>query len=112
MANIYLHYVLDNWFDVIVKRQCRGESYLVRYADDFVCCFQKKYEAEVFRQRLEERFAKYGLELAEEKTRILEFGRFAEEDRKGEAKGSQRHFDFLGFTFYLWSGCKETLFPV
>ena len=50
--------------------------------DDFVCCFQRKYEAEVFRQRLEERFAKYGLELAEEKTRILEFGRFAEQDRK------------------------------
>ena len=64
LANMYLHYVLDNWFDVIVKRQCSGESYLIRYADDFVCCFQNEYEAKVFRERLDERFAKYGLELA------------------------------------------------
>ena len=76
-------------------------SFLVRYADDFVCCFQKKYEAEVFRQRLEERFAKYGLELAEEKTRILEFGRFAEQDRKRRGEGKPETFDFLGFTFLL-----------
>lgn len=88
LANIYLHYVLDNWFDVIVKRQCEGECYLIRYADDFVCCFQNKREAEVFRQRLEERFKKYGLELAEEKTKILEFGRFARKnrERRGERK--------------------------
>ena len=70
LANVYLHYVLDNWFDVIVKRQCKGECYLIRYCDDFVCCFQNQYEAEVFRQRLEERFRKYGLELAEEKLQI------------------------------------------
>ena len=48
--------LLDNWFDVIVKRQCKGECYLIRYCDDFVCCFQNEYEARVFRQRLEERF--------------------------------------------------------
>ncbi len=82
LANIYLHYVLDNWFDVIVKRQCRGECYLIRYADDFICCFQNGYEAKVFRERLKERFAKYGLELAEEKTKILEFGRFASQNRE------------------------------
>ena len=52
LANVYLHYVLDNWFDVIVKRQCKGECYLIRYCDDFVCCFQNQYEAEVFKQRL------------------------------------------------------------
>ena len=82
LANIYLHYVLDNWFDVIVKRQCSGECYLIRYADDFVCCFQSGYEAKVFREKLEERFAKYGLELAEEKTKALEFGRFARQNRE------------------------------
>ena len=110
LANIYLHYVLDNWFDVIVKRQCRGESYLIRYADDFVCCFQKKYEAEVFRQRLEERFAKYGLELAEEKTRIMEFGRFAEQDRKRKGERKPETFDFLGFTFYCGTDAKKRFF--
>ena len=56
LANIYMHYVLDNWFAVIVKRQCKGECYLIRYCDDFVCCFQNRNEAEVFRKRLEERF--------------------------------------------------------
>lgn len=60
LANIYLHYVLDNWFDVVVKRQCEGECYLIRYYDDFVCCFQNKREAEIFRIRLEERFSQTG----------------------------------------------------
>ena len=64
LANIYLHYVLDNWFDVIVKRQCQGEAYLIRYCDDFVCCFQNKWEAEVFYQRLIERFKKFGLRIS------------------------------------------------
>lgn len=89
LANIYLHYVLDNWFDVIVKRQCKGERYLIRYCDDFVCCFQNEYEARVFRERLEERFAKYGLELAEEKTKILEFGGLPGRTGKEEGKGNQ-----------------------
>ena len=96
LANIYLHYVLDNWFDVIIKRQCRGECYLIRYADDFVCCFQNQYEAEVFRQRLEERFRTYGLELAEEKTKVLEFGRFARQNRERRGEGKPDTFDFLG----------------
>lgn len=100
LANVYLHYVLDNWFDVIVKRQCKGESYLIRYADDFVCCFQYKREAEVFKKRLEERFNKYGLELAEEKTKILEFGRFAAQNRAARGEGKPETFDFVGFTFY------------
>lgn len=110
LANIYLHYVLDNWFDVIVQRQCQGQSYLIRYADDFVCCFQNKYEAEVFRQRLEERFAKYGLSLAEEKTKILEFGRFAAENRKRRGDGKPETFDFLGFTFYCGMDGKKRFF--
>ena len=92
LANTYLHYVLDNWFDVVVKRQCNGECYLIRYADDFVCCFQYEYEAKVFRERLEERFAKYGLELAEEKTKILEFGRFARQNRESLKNGQKRRY--------------------
>ena len=100
LANIYLHYVLDNWFDVVVKRQCQGESNLIRYCDDFVCGFQYQHEAEIFKKKLEERFRKYGLELAEEKTRILEFGRFAKENRAKRGVGKPETFDFLGFTFY------------
>ena len=110
LANIYLHYVLDNWFDVIVQRRCQGQCYLIRYADDFVCCFQNKYEAEVFRQRLEERFAKYGLSLAEEKTKILEFGRFAAENRRRRGEGKPETFDFLGFTFYCGMDGKKQFF--
>ena len=110
LANIYLHYILDNWFDVIVQRQCQGQCYLIRYADDFVCCFQNKYEAEIFRQRLEARFAKYGLRLAEEKTKILEFGRFAEENRRRRGEGKPETFDFLGFTFYCGLDGKKGFF--
>ena len=110
LANIYLHYVLDNWFDVVVKRQCRGECYLIRYADDFVCCFQNRHEAEVFRQRLEERFRKYGLELAEEKTKILEFGRFARQNRERRGEGKPNTFDFLGFTFYCGMDGRKQFF--
>lgn len=110
LANIYLHYVLDNWFDVIVKRQCEGECYLIRYCDDFVCCFQNKYEAEVFKQRLEERFGKYGLELAEEKTKILEFGRFARQNREARGEGKPDTFDFPGFTFYCGMDGKKRFY--
>ena len=110
LANVYLHYVLDNWFDVIVRRQCSGECYLIRYCDDFVCCFQNGYEAQIFRQRLEERFRKYGLELAEEKTKILEFGKFATQNRKAEGKGKPDTFDFLGFTFYCGMDRKKRFY--
>lgn len=110
LANIYLHYVLDNWFDVVVKRQCSGECYLIRYADDFVCCFQYEYEAKVFRERLGERLAKYGLELAEEKTKVLEFGRFARQNRERRGAEKPETFDFLGFTFYCGMDGKKRLF--
>lgn len=110
LANIYLHYVLDNWFDVIVKRQCKGECYLIRYCDDFVCCFQNQYEAKIFKQRLEERFAKYGLELAGEKTKILEFGRFARHNRKARGERKPDTLDFLGFTFYCGMDGKREFF--
>ena len=110
LANIYLHYVLDNWFDVMVKRKYKGETYLVRYCDDFVCCFQHKWEAEKFYKELIERFNKFGLELALEKTKILEFGRFAKENRDKRGLGKPETFDFLGFTFYCSENSNKSYF--
>jgi group II intron reverse transcriptase/maturase len=89
LANVYLHYVLDNWFKCI-KTKLKGEAYLIRYADDFVVMFQYEETAKQFYQMLIERMRKFKLELAEDKTRILPFGRF---------KGTDESFDFLGFTF-------------
>lgn len=91
LANVYLHYVLDTWFDYVKKREFRGEMYMVRYADDFVCLFQYENEAQKFYQLLIERLKKFGLEIAEDKSRILPFGRY---------KGTKESFDFLGFTHY------------
>jgi len=110
LANIYLHYVLDTWFDVKVKRQAKGEAYLIRYCDDFVCCFQNKWEAETFYESLIERFAKFGLELALDKTKILEFGRFARQNRAKRGLGKPETFDFLGFTFYCSEDGKKQFF--
>ena len=96
LANVYLHYVLDIWFELEVKKRCKGEAYIVRYADDFVCFFQYENEANSFYKALEERLAKFGLELAKEKSQIMRFGRFAKQHSKD---GKTRSFDFLGFTF-------------
>jgi group II intron reverse transcriptase/maturase len=96
LANVYLHYVLDMWFDLAVKKKCRGEAYVVRYADDFVCFFQYENEAKDFYKALEERLAKFGLELAKDKSSIMRFGRFAKQNSKD---GKTQSFDFLGFTF-------------
>jgi group II intron reverse transcriptase/maturase len=90
MANIYLHYALDMWFEKRVKRESRGMAEMVRYADDFVCCFQYEEDARSFYKSLKERLAKFGLELSEEKSQIIKFGRFAEKEAG--------KFDFLGFT--------------
>jgi group II intron reverse transcriptase/maturase len=90
MANVYLHYVLDMWFEVKVKKASRGMSEIVRYADDFVCCFQYEDDARNFYESLKERLAKFGLELSEDKSQIIKFGRFA--------GGDAGTFDFLGFT--------------
>lgn len=88
LANVYLHYVLDLWFEHMKKEFC-GEMYLVRYADDFVCMFQYEKEAQKFYKLLIERLRKFNLEIAEDKSRILPFGRY---------KGTKESFDFLGFT--------------
>ena len=110
LANIYLHYVLDIWFEVRIKRQCKGEAHLVRYCDDFVVCFQLKKEAEMFYRSLIQRFRKFGLELAMEKTKILEFGRFAKANRKARGMGKPETFDFLGFTFYCSENGRKTFY--
>jgi len=101
LANVYLHYVLDNWFTWEVRKgMYRGEAYLTRYADDFVAGFQYREDAERFYGLLGERMAQFGLALAEEKTRILEFGRFAAQNQKRRGKSRPETFNFLGFTFY------------
>ena len=93
------HYVLDLWFRRRVSRQSRGEAYYFRFADDFVACFRYRDDAESFQRRLKGRLEGFGLELAEEKTRGIEFGRFAREEayKRGE---KPKEFTFLGFTHY------------
>lgn len=91
LANVYLYYVLDLWFEKYIKPRLKGEAYLVRYADDFLIMFQYENEAKVVYQMLIERLAKFGLEMEQDKTRIIPFGRY---------KGTNETFDFLGFMHY------------
>jgi RNA-directed DNA polymerase len=92
LSNIYLHYVLDLWFEKIVKPRAEGEAYICRYADDFVCAFRYKGDAERFYNELPNRLSRFGLELSVEKTNIISFSRFREE---------KLSFEFLGFE-YRW----------
>ncbi len=91
LANVYLHYVLDLWFEKVIKPNCKGSVYLSRYADDFVVLFQYKQEAEWFYRELPKRLGKFDLELAQDKSRILSFSKFRMEENS--------RFDFLGFEF-------------
>jgi RNA-directed DNA polymerase len=91
LANVYLHYVLDLWFEKVVKPRLKGEAYYVRYADDFLIMFQYEEDAVRVMNVLPKRLGKFSLEVAVEKTRVLPFGRW---------KGTKEKFDFLGFTFY------------
>lgn len=99
LANIYLHYVLDVWFQS-VKTQFKGEVYLVRYADDFIVGAQYEHEARQILEELRQRLAKFGLELSPGKTGIKEFGRFAARNHRQRGQGKPETFDFLGFTHY------------
>lgn len=90
LANVYLHYVLDLWIEKHVKKFMRGETHYVRYADDFLLTFQYEEDAITVMRWLKDRLAKFGLEVAEDKTRILPFGKY---------RGTKESFDFLGFTF-------------
>lgn len=100
LGNIYLHYALDLWFEKVVKKYCKGKAYLVRYADDFVACFEFKEDAEAYYKALINRLAKFNLEVAEDKTRIIHFGRNAYKDFKNGKGPKPPTFDFLGFTHY------------
>ena len=98
LANVYLHYVFDLWAQRWRKTQGHGDMIIVRYADDIIVGFQHRAEAERFLAELRERFVKFGLELHPEKTRLLEFGPFAAENRRWVGKGKPATFNFLGFT--------------
>jgi len=98
LGNVYLHYVFDLWVQQWRTRQARGDVIVVRYADDFVVGFQHRAEAERFRKELEDRLGKFGLTLHPDKTRLIEFGRFAAEKRRKRSQGKPATFDFLGFT--------------
>ena len=100
LANVYLHYVFDLWVEAWRKKVARGDVIVVRYADDLVVGFESRAEAQRFLEEFRERLAKFGLELHAEKTRLIEFGRFAAQDRKQRGEGKPETFTFLGFTHF------------
>ena len=100
LANIYLHYILDLWFAKRIKKQTNGYVQLVRYADDFLIGVQHQAEARIIMRELGVRLAKFGLSLSNEKTKVIEFGRFASENSKRSRGKKPDTFDFLGFTHY------------
>ena len=99
LSNIFLHYVLDLWFEKRLKRQVRGVCFLVRYADDFVCMVQYQEDAQYILQALRERFAQFDLVLHPEKTRVISFGRYERQNARRQRRRPNT-FDFLGFTHY------------
>jgi len=99
LANIYLHYILDLWFERVVKKQLTGYAQLIRYGDDFIVCFQRGDEAKAFEEMLKQRLSKFGLRIAEGKSRVIGFGRSEWEKARREGK-KVASFDFLGFTHY------------
>lgn len=99
LSNVYLHYTLDLWFEGRYKQTCRGEAYYFRYADDFLACFQYREDAERFLKEMAARLEQFHLEVEPSKTKLLEFGRFAEENARSRGQKPET-FDFLGFTHY------------
>ncbi len=100
LANVYLHYVLDLWFEKRFRRSCTGEARLIRYADDFVVCFENEADAKRFRTELIERLAEFSLEVEPSKTQVLAFGPRAAARAKAQGRRKPGSFDFLGFTHY------------
>jgi group II intron reverse transcriptase/maturase len=100
LANVYLHYVFDLWVEVWREKFAQGDMIVVRYADDLVAGFQHRADAERFLKDFQERLAKFGLEIQPEKTRLIEFGRFAASDRRKRGEGKPATFTFLGFTHF------------
>jgi RNA-directed DNA polymerase len=112
LANLYLHYVLDFWVDQWRRKKATGDVIIVRYADDAVLGFQYREDAERFLEQLRERLGKFGLELHPEKTRLIEFGRYAAERRKKRGQGKPETFNFLGFTHMCGTSQKAGNFEV
>jgi RNA-directed DNA polymerase len=98
LANVYLHYVFDLWVQAWRRKRAHGDVIIVRFADDIVLGFQRKADADQFRAELTERMRKFHLELHPEKTRLLEFGPFANDNRQKRGEGKPETFNFLGFT--------------
>lgn len=102
LANIYLHYVLDFWFDKIIRKHSKGKAYMVRYADDSVFCFQYKEDADKFYEELIVRLGKFNLEIAKEKTKIIKLKKNKDKDDDENNKSrDDNSFDYLGFTHYM-----------
>jgi RNA-directed DNA polymerase len=112
LANVYLHYAFDLWVQQWRSKHCKGEAIVVRYADDFLVGFQHRGEAERFLGELRERLRKFGLALHPEKTRLLEFGRFAAANRRRRGESKPETFDFLGFTHVCTRSKAGTMFLV
>ena len=112
LANVYLHYVFDLWIEAWRKKVARGDVIVARYADDLVVGFENRAEAERFLEQFRERLAKFGLELHPEKTRLIEFGRFAASNRQRRGQGKPETFNFLGFTHYCGKRRKDGAFIV
>ena len=100
LSNVYLHYVLDLWFERVVKPRLRGEAYMVRYLDDFVLCFQYRADALRVQKALCQRLGKFGLTLESSKTKLVEFGRFAQRHASKRGRKRPETIYFLGFTLY------------
>jgi len=112
LANVYLHYVFDLWIEAWRKKVAQGDVIVARYADDLVVGFENRAEAERFLEEFRERLAKFGLELHPEKTRLIEFGRFAASNRHRRGQGKPETFTFLGFTHYCGKRRKDGAFTV
>jgi RNA-directed DNA polymerase len=112
LANVYLHYVFDLWAQAWRRKRARGDMLVVRYADDIVLGFQYKSDADRFRTELVERFRRFHLEVHPEKTRLLEFGRFAASNRRQRGLGRPETFSFLGFTHICGQQRKTGRFTV
>jgi len=112
LANLYLHYVLDLWVEAWRKKVACGDVIMVRYADDAVLGFERREEAVRFLEELRERLGKFGLELHSEKTRLIEFGRYAAERREKRGEGKPETFNFLGFTHICGTRHKTGHFTV
>jgi len=112
LANVYLHYLFDLWADIWRKKVAKGDVVVVRYADDLVVGFQHRTDAERFLKEFRERLAKFGLELHPDKTRLIEFGRFAARNRKQRGEGKPETFTFLGFTHFCGQRISDKAFIV